>query len=553
MIELEKDDLYNNTVDNIFDEKTAEGHQILTFAEIFACQSPMTVQQTVANIQLKMDAEKGKNALKMLQLPAETRTDLVLPGSISGLDVAWSSSNESAISSNGVLFPLAEDTPVTLTATISGESRSFEVKALARDIAKNLRYSKDGIDQTKNTASGFDSNTCVVAPEGLLDGLRSYTFLLTVNIKTMTKQPRLYDFGSGSGNSLFLRADALAAGIKYNGGTTTMVSSNTKLKTGTDYKLAVTYDAATRKTTIYIDGKEDVSGTANQNEAYQLAEIATDSRNYIGRTQWWDGAYKADNQDFCGTIDGFRLYDVCLTQKEICEQQGLPFDQKELPTALQNGDFEGSYSVQAGSGVSSDRAIYVPEGWNVDRSNGNSNDITALRTGDFYFDRFFGELSHPDNHGNQTYWIRQNWGTPTLTLSQELRLPEGKYTFTCDLWKNGLGGDAMVSIATEGGSTVKSESLENKAEWQHLTLNFESNGEAATTISLAAIHNSDGSEKIIGWDNVVLTKEEIDAIESVLPSSMSDKDGETYDLSGRRVTHPRKGIYIQNNKKIVVK
>ena len=553
MIELEKDDLYNNTVDNIFDEKTAEGHQILTFAEIFACQSPMTVQQTVANIQLKMDAEKGKNALKMLQLPAETRTDLVLPGSISGLDVAWSSSNESAISSNGVLFPLAEDTPVTLTATISGESRSFEVKALARDITKNLRYTKDDIDLTKNTASGFDSNTCVVAPEGLLDGLRSYTFLLTVNIKTMTKQPRLYDFGSGSGNSLFLRADALAAGIKYNGGTTTMVSSTTKLKTGTDYKLAVTYDAATRKTTIYIDGKEDVSGTANQNEAYQLAEIATDSRNYIGRTQWWDGAYKADNQDFCGTIDGFRLYDVCLTQKEICEQQGLPFDQKELPTALQNGDFEGSYSVQAGSGVSSDRAIYVPEGWNVDRSNGNSNDITALRTGDFYFDRFFGELSHPDNHGNQTYWIRQNWGTPTLTLSQELRLPEGKYTFTCDLWKSGLGGDAMVSIATEGGSTVKSESLENKAEWQHLTLNFESNGEAATTISLAAIHNSDGSEKIIGWDNVVLTKEEIDAIESVLPSSMNDRDGKTYDLSGRRVTHPRKGIYIQNNKKIVVK
>ena len=189
----------------------------------------------------------------------------------------------------------------------------------------------------------------------------------------------------------------------------------------------------------------------------------------------------------------------------------------------------------------------------MDRSNGNSNDITALRTGDFYFDRFFGELSHPDNHGNQTYWIRQNWGTPTLTLSQELRLPEGKYTFTCDLWKSGMGGDAIVSITTEGGGTVKSESLENKAEWQHLTLNFESDGEAATTISLAAIHNSDGSEKIIGWDNVVLTKEEIDAIESVFPSSMSGRDGETYDLSGRRVTHPRKGIYIQNNKKIVVK
>ena len=53
--------------------------------------------------------------------------------------------------------------------------------------------------------TGFDSNSCIVAPEGLLDGLRSYTFLLTTNMKTKTKQPRLYDFGSGSGNSLFLR------------------------------------------------------------------------------------------------------------------------------------------------------------------------------------------------------------------------------------------------------------------------------------------------------------------------------------------------------------
>ena len=550
VIDIEEGDLHNSTVDNIFDEKTAEGHQILRYWEFFACQSPMSVQQSVADIQSQLDAEKGKNALKMLDVPTETRTDLVLPNSISGLDVTWTSSNEAVISSNGVLFPVSEDASVTLTATIAGESRSFEVKALARDIAKNLRYTKDGIDMTKNTASGFDSNTCVVAPEGLLNGLRSYTFLLTANIKTMNKQPRLYDFGSGSGNSLFLRADALAAGIKYNGGTTTMVSSATKLKTGTDYKLAVTYDAATRKTTIYINGEEDISGTANQNEPYQLAEIANDARNYIGRTQWWDGAYKADNQDFCGTIDGFRLYDICLTQKEICELQGLPFKQKELPTELLNGDCEGSYSVQTGSGVSSDRAIYVPEGWTVDRANGNSNDITGLRTGDLYFDRFFGALEQPANHGNQTYWIRQNWGTPTLTLSQELRLPEGKYTFTCDLWKSGMGGDAIVSITTEGGGTVKSESLENKAEWQHLTLNFESDGEAPTTISLAAIHNSDGSEKIIGWDNVVVSKEEIDAIENVIPSNADNSKGPIYDLSGRRVNNASKGIYIQNHKKI---
>ena len=59
-----------------------------------------------------------------------------------------------------------------------------------------------------------------------------------------------------------------------------MVSSATKLKTGTDYKLAVTYDAATRKTTIYIDGKEDVSGTANLTGAYYFVAMGEVLKRY---------------------------------------------------------------------------------------------------------------------------------------------------------------------------------------------------------------------------------------------------------------------------------
>ncbi len=540
-----------------FEGGSAEGcaddspHTLLQMSDFYACASPLTVQSFVKRMQADLDRKAAKNALMLLELSSETRTDLVLPASKLGLDITWSSSNEQVISSHGVLFGTAEDTPVTLTATIAGESRSFDITALARDITKNLRYEQpEALDMTTNTAAGFSTNKYGLAPQGLLKGLRSYTVLLTANATKMLKQPRLYDFGSGSGNSLFLRADALSAGIKYNGGTTTMVTSSTKLQAGTDYKLAVSYDAATHKTTIYINGVEDISGTANQVEAYQLEELAADTRNYIGRTQWWDGSYAADNQDFCGTIDGLRLYDVCLTQKEICELQDIPFEQKELPTELQNGNFEGKYSVQSGSGVSSDRAIYVPEGWTIDRANGDVNDLTALKSGDLYFDRFFGPLARPEDHGAQTYWIRQNWGTPTQTLSQELRLPAGKYTLTCDLWKSGLGGDAFVSITTEGGSAVKSESLENKTEWQQLSLTFESDGEASTTIQLIAQHTSAGSEKIIGWDNVSLTKDAETAIGS--PAAETSVAA-CYDIAGRRINKDvATGLYIQGHKKVLV-
>ena len=484
-------------------------HAILAASMFSAVASPVTVQSLATEALTQLESEKAQNAINMLSLPEQTYTDLVLPTTRLGLNITWASSNPDVITAAGcVAFP-ATATDVTLTATCADKTRQFTVSVQPRDITHNLRYTMpESLDQTANTASGFATNKFGTAPEGLLTALRSYTVIVTAKPTTMTKQPRLYDFGSASGNSLFLRADALSAGIKYNGGTTTMVNSSTKLVAGTEYKLAVTFDAATKLTTIFIDGKENASGTANQVEPYQLAEIAADARNYIGRTQWWDGSYANDNQDFCGTISDLRLYDVALTQKEICELQGIPFEQEELPTALRNGDFEGSYTVLGGTGVSSDRAIYLPEGWNIDRTNGDANDLTALKSGDLYFSNFFASLAKPAANGNQTYWIRQNWGTPTLTLWQKVLLPEGKYTLTCNLWKSGLGGDAIVNIVTEGGATVASPTLENKEEWQTVTLDFESNGTAATTIQLKAIHTSAGSAKIIGWDNVVITKKE---------------------------------------------
>ena len=460
------------------------------------CHSPVTVQ-TLLN-----DAVGS-----LLFVPSEARTDIVLTQSVMGQSVTWTSSDESVMAADGTLAYMTKDIPVKMTATIGSETHDFIVNGLKRDLPKNLRYAQTGtLDMTSNTATGFNTNTYGLAPEGLLDNLRSYTFLVTINAKSLTGQPRIYDFGGGSGNSVFLRANPLAAGIKLNGGTTTMVSGATTLQANKEYKLAVSYSAATKTTKIYIDGVEDASGTANVNEAYMVYQSAGDARNYIGRTQWWDGAYANDNQDFRGTIKDLKLYDVCLTKEEICQLQNIEYAVDDLPSSLQNWDFEQSYSVQANSGVSSNRAIYVPEGWTVSRSNPDKNDITALKSGDLYFSDFFASLAKPESHGQQTYWIRQNWGTPTLTLSQDVRLPSGSYTLTADVWQSGQGGAASVIVSTEGGASVTSANLTNKEAWQTVTVNFDSDGAAKTTVTLQALHNSNGSAKIIGFDNIVIAK-----------------------------------------------
>ncbi len=545
----------NGLVDQVIETTNLEGgtanfdtfpHTLLMQSDYYACASPLTVQSLIKAMQEQLDAEKAKNALAMLELPTETRTDLVLPASKLGLDITWTSDNEQVISNNGVLYAITKDKDVTLTATIGEESREFPVKALARDITKNVRYTNDHIDLTANTASGFSTNTYVTAPQGLLTGLRSYTVLLTATPKTMTKQPRLYDFGSASGNSLFLRADALAAGIKYNGGTTTMVSGATTLKAGTMYKMAVTYDAATRKTTIYINGEVDASGVENQNEPYMLAEIAPDTRNYIGRTQWWDGNVAADNQDFCGTIDGFSLYDVCLTQKEICGLQDIPYEEKEYPTTFVNGDFEDTYSVMSGSGVTSDRAIYVPKGWALDYGPRDAYDFNALAAADKQYSSFFAGKAQNSNGGEHTLWMRQRWGASIINFFQEVKLAEGSYHLSADLFAtdNSANNTATVYV----GGITRSVTATN--QWQTVTIDFEADGNTPITIGAKADHKS--NEFICAFDNFVLTKEEPVGIKSRVKGQGSRDNDQWYDLSGRRIANSsiKPGIYIVNDKKV---
>ena len=547
-------------------------HQIVGQSDYYACASPLTVQQLTKMLRQQVEEGLAQTALSSIILPQETRTDMVLPTELLKQQVSWTSSNEQVIANNGtVAFP-QEVTEVTLTAAIGELTREFTVKVYPRDITKNLRYRhQETIDMSSNTAAGFATNTTFTAPEGLLCDLRSYTFLLTANAKTLNGAPRFYDFGSGSGNSVFLRAKDLSAGIKYNGGTTTMVHAPSQLTANKEYKLAVTFDAATKTTTIYVDGEKVVSGTANQVEPYQLEQLAADSRNYIGRTQWWDSSYAADNVDFAGSIGDFCLYDVALTRKEICELQGITYEERVLPTELTNTDFEDSYSAMAGSGVTGDRAIYVPKGWTIDYTNRNVNDLTALKAGDLYFSNFFASRPKPSEDSQQTYWVRQNWGESTITLLQEVRLPVGHYTLTADVWKSGLGGDAIVQVKSETGSVVTAPSLENKTQWQQASLEFDSDGEASTTILLSAMHNSNGSEKIIGFDNIVLVKEVTDGIEDPTPGpSQGRGDQSVYDLQGRKVitnyklrntnaefgiqnSELKKGLYIINGNKVVIK
>ncbi len=525
----------------------------------------VTAGECQTQSQIKRNITKGE--LETISLPTTISTDIVLPATtITNKNITWSSSDESIITPNGIVSNPKASKEVTLTAMVGEEKKDITVTVLPRDITNNIRANfqfegnDEGItlmgkakltngklDLTANTASGFSTNGYAVVDEGLLNGMRSYTVILTATPKSLTKSPRLYDFGSGSGNSMFLRANALSAGIKYNGGTTTMVNGATTLATNTEYKLAVTFDAATKITKIYVNGIEDASGTANQNEPYMIPQLAGDARNYIGRTQWWDGAYAADNVDFVGTIDNLVIYDIALTQKEVCEAQGIPFQEKEYAKELTNPDFEGKYTAMSGSGVSSDRAIYLPEGWNIDYSSKNENDLTSLKSGDMYYSQFFAPKAQNPNGGKQTMWIRQRWGESNIAYSQEIKPEEGKYTLTADILVSDNIGKSYVFVNKQ----QKSVTTANK--WETVTFDIETDGTEVYEIGIRTLHPDGDGERICGFDNITLTP--------VIPDGIANTTADTaqrkgiYTIDGRQLRNKTTdtlpaGTYIINGQKV---
>jgi len=295
--------------------------------------------------------------LEALTIPQTIYTDILLPATTASANaITWVSSNTSVVTNAGLVTLPATATDLTLTATANALSKTFNVTVMPRNIDKNkvFTYTFDAADLyttnsvkyladksgkgndatiygsavvngtlnlTANTAAGFTTNGYATAPNGMLNNLRSCTFLAKINPASLASAPRIFDFGSASTNSILLRVGAFTAGYKYNGGSTVLINSSNALTAGVEAKVAMTFDAKTKTTKIFLNGVETASATTITYEPWQLTTIGTNTRNYIGRTQWWDTSVAASNIDFNGTIDDVCLYDIALTAAEIAQVQ----------------------------------------------------------------------------------------------------------------------------------------------------------------------------------------------------------------------------------------
>lgn len=168
------------------------------------------------------------------------------------------------------------------------------------------------------TLAGTDSDEFVHLPNGIVSALTDATFEAWVTWGGGNQWQRVFDFGSSDGGEtaqgqgvtyLFLTPNGngtLRTVFTDNGvGAETVAAAATALGTAPSHVAVVVSDAMSLLE-LYRDGALETSVAFTG----QLSDL-DDVNNWLGRSQY------ANDDEFGGTIDEFRIYDVALSDVEI--------------------------------------------------------------------------------------------------------------------------------------------------------------------------------------------------------------------------------------------
>lgn len=157
------------------------------------------------------------------------------------------------------------------------------------------------------------ANAYATLPAGVLSTLNDFTITLWVKMDAIATWMRIFDFGNGTNNYIFLTPQAgVTSGksiIRYaikNGGGEQQVNYNYTFPLNTWTHFAITQSGNTCR--LYING---VLVATNTNVTIKPAALGSTAQNYLGKSQ-----FTAD-PDLRAKIDEFRIYNRALTAAEI--------------------------------------------------------------------------------------------------------------------------------------------------------------------------------------------------------------------------------------------
>lgn len=207
----------------------------------------------------------------------------------------------------------------------------FEGSTLTTDYSGNnhtlTNYGTTAVtDSERGTVAYFSGNSAYMQVPSDVTDTDDFTFMAWVKSSETNAWERIFDFGDGEGNSLFLTSHAynperVRASYSINSEETRVDAGNI-LATDQWIHLAVTIDSKTKKMSLYVNGV--MAGTmfipGDMNDYYQ------GTKNYIGKSQYSVDAY------FKGYMDDVAIFNDALSADQIQQfmENGLEKDGEQI-------------------------------------------------------------------------------------------------------------------------------------------------------------------------------------------------------------------------------
>jgi hypothetical protein len=167
-----------------------------------------------------------------------------------------------------------------------------------------------------NALSLCGNNEYVNLPSGIAAGLNDFTISAWVNPSQDTAWSRVFDFGTGTGDYMFLTLNAGGGPLRFaittsGAGGEQQINGTGELPLNTWSHVAVTLAGSTG--TLYVNGT--AVGT-NPSMTLTPAALGDTTQDWIGRSQYPGDPYLA------ATVDDFQIYDSALTAAQVAALAG---------------------------------------------------------------------------------------------------------------------------------------------------------------------------------------------------------------------------------------
>ena len=296
----------------------------------------------------------------------------------------------------------------------------------------------------------------VSLPTGIVSGLHDFTISAWVNPSANSAWSRIFDFGTGTNDYMFLTLSAGGGPVRFaitsNGnGAEQQLNAPGLLPLNTWSHVAVTLSGQTG--TLYINGQPVATNT---NMTLNPAALGTTNQNWIGRSQFSDPF-------LAGEIDDFQIYDHALSASDIA--------------ALAGG--------QPGAGNVASYKFDEDSGETALDSSGNGRNATIISPGNFSTPLWQpvpdGPITVPAGSTNVPVT-----NTSGFAVGQKIAIGYGPAFETATVTAVGTSGsqDYLAAAAAAGATNIKVTSTANISAGDTINLDI---GASTETVTIASV------------------------------------------------------------------